>query len=40
MWGIEGFIVIEGYRKGYLVKIRDYFIGNIYWEGDSTKVLF
>jgi hypothetical protein len=37
MWGIEGFIGIGGYRKGYLVKIGFSFIGNIYWEGASTK---
>jgi hypothetical protein len=27
------FIAIEGYKKGYLVKICFFFIGNMYWEG-------
>jgi hypothetical protein len=37
MWGLRGFIGIGGYKKGYLVKIGVYFIGNMYWEGGSTK---
>jgi hypothetical protein len=37
MWGLKGFIGIGGYKKGYLVKIRVSFIGNMYWEGGSTK---
>jgi hypothetical protein len=38
MLGIEGFIGIVVYNKGYLVKIRVSFIGKMCWEGGSTKV--
>jgi hypothetical protein len=37
MWGIKRFIGIVGYKKEYLVKIGVSFIGNMYWEGDSTN---
>ena len=38
MWGTEEFIGIAGYKKGYLVKAKVYFIGKMYWEGGSTKI--
>jgi hypothetical protein len=37
VWGLKGFIGIEGYKKGYLVKIRVLFIGNLYWDGGLKK---
>jgi len=37
MQGLMGFIGIRGYKKGYIVKIRVYFIGNMYWEGAPKK---
>jgi len=37
VWGLNGFIGIGSYNKGYLVKIGVYFIGNMYWEGGSKK---
>jgi hypothetical protein len=33
---IKGFIGIRVYGKGYLVKIRGFLIGHMYWEGCST----
>jgi hypothetical protein len=37
MWGLKGFIFIEGYKKGYLVKIGISFIQKMYWEGGLEK---
>jgi hypothetical protein len=33
----EGVLGLRGYKKGYLVKIGVYFIGNMYWEGVQQK---
>ena len=37
MWGPRGFIGIEWYTKGYLVKIGVSFIGRMHWEGGAMK---